>query len=85
MMTIKHITDNGEEFVYPTTHVNFVPERATLTVGQPSGLWRYDGTGRAYEINHGMVYVMNEAGSTVARYDMTAANNYPVGEEVVAA
>lgn len=79
MLTIKHITDTGEEFVYSTSHINFVPAEVKCATGQPNSLWRYDDTGRAFEITEGMVYVMNGSGATVARYDMTAKNNPAIG------
>lgn len=79
MMTIKHITEAGEEFVYPTTHINFVPAEAKCATGQQSSLWWYDSAGRAYEITEGTVYVMNGEGSTVARYNMTTVNNPTLG------
>lgn len=79
MMTVKHITDTGEEFVYPTSHTNFVPGSAKPATGQPSSFWRYDHDGRAFEIDAGRVYVMNEHGTTVARYSLTQANNPAIG------
>ncbi len=63
MMTVKHITLSGEEFVYPTTHVNFTPNSNTL--------WRYEEDGRAHPFDEGSVFVMNEHGKTVARYTLS--------------
>lgn len=70
MLTIKHITPSNEEFVYPTTHVNFVPQDAKAAVTGFDSLWRYDNDGRAHEIVDGVAYVMNESGKTVARYHL---------------
>lgn len=75
MLTIKHIADDGDEHIYLTSHVNYVPSEAKTAAGYPSSLWRYDETGRAHEFTSGMIYVMNDRGTTVARYDLTAANN----------
>lgn len=83
MMTVKHITLSGEEFVYATTHVNFVP--ASALANQQAGgppphdtVWRYDADGRAYDLAGGTVFVMNEHGKTVARYDI-GASMVPLG------
>lgn len=70
MMTIKHKTDTNEEFVYATSHVNFVPSSAKNCGPSHDSLWRYDNDGRAHEITAGTVFVMNEHGKTVARYDL---------------
>lgn len=71
MMTVKHVTLCGEEFVYPTTHINFVPASSKNCAPATSSLWRYDSEGRAYEIDEGMTYLMNEHGKTVARYEIS--------------
>lgn len=72
MMTVKHITPSGEEFIYPTTHVNYVPsdvfgEGVDLP---PNTLWIYPVDHPAQPITGGTVYVMNEHGKTVSRYDI---------------
>lgn len=72
MMTIKHCDLSGEEFVYPTTHINFVPAAVKNCAPTTSSVWRYDEDGRAYEIDSGSVFVMNEHGRTVARYNISA-------------
>jgi hypothetical protein len=76
MMTIKHVDISGEEFVYPTTHINFIPGAAKNCVVATSSVWRYDEDGRAFEIDNGSVFLMNEHGRTVARYIISA--NAPV-------
>lgn len=82
MLTVKHIALSGEEFVYATSHVNFVPSGAK---GEQSGppnkdsLWIYEGTDeRPRELCGGTIFVMNERGSTVARYDI-GASMVPLG------
>lgn len=71
MLTVKHITLSGEEFIYATTHVNYVPGRAKAPQLSEDGLWIYEGADeRARELSGGTIFVMNERGSTVARYDL---------------
>lgn len=82
MMTIKHITPSGEEFVHETTHVNFVPAAAKCATGSGASLWRYDSAGQATEIVDGLAYVMNDGGTTVARYDLEIINNPGIGRVV---
>lgn len=83
MMTIKHITPSGEEFVYPATHVNYVPaDAAEHFPGNPApctSLWRYDADGRAHQVLGGTAFVMNEHGKTVARYDLSASGPLTMG------
>jgi hypothetical protein len=78
MMTIKHMTLSGEEFIYPTSHVNLVPAAAReKPEGGPTPadiLWRYDADGRSHPIHSGTCFVMNDHGKTVARYDLSATN-----------
>lgn len=84
MMTIKHITLSGEEFVFPATRINYVPLSATTLAGRdepPATLWHYNAEGSATPITGGSVYVMNEHGRTVARY--TLSDNGPQSESVV--
>lgn len=76
MMTIKHIDLSGKEFVYPTTHINFVPGDRNGTTTTSPIVWRYDEEGCAHEIDNGTVYVMNEHGRTVARYNLTVVLPY---------
>lgn len=77
MMTVKHITISGEEFVYPTTHVNFVPGSVQdKEPGKPAprdAVWYYNADGKASQLIGGTVFVMNDHGKTVARYDIGAS------------
>lgn len=78
MMTIKHITLSGEEFVYQTTHVNYVPLGAIAIKGRdepPATIWHYNAEGSAAPITDGSVFIMNDHGRTVARY--TLSDNGP--------
>lgn len=76
MMTVKHITLSGEEYIYPTTHVNFVPDAAlnqvVNQVGGKDTVWLYPPDHPAQPLNGGTVFVMNEHGKTVSRYDLGA-------------
>lgn len=78
MMSVKHVTESGEEFVYPTTHVNFVPAAAKNCAPAWDSVWRYDGDGRSHEMSEGNVYVMNEMGRTVARYSFLDTQTGPL-------
>lgn len=70
MMTIKHITLGGEEFIYPTTHVNYVTASGLTSDNVKDAVWRYDNDGRAHALHDGTIFVMNEHGKTVSRYDL---------------
>jgi hypothetical protein len=86
MLTVKHITPSGEEFVYGTAHVNFVPATAKPATASDTkadtndSLWIYEPIegSRARELIGGTAFVMNDNGSTVARYDL-GASMMPVG------
>jgi len=69
-LTVKHIESNGFESIVQSTHVNFIPgdtqnptELIAFGVAQPVS----DGCNR---YRNGIVYVMNEAGATVAKYEI---------------
>lgn len=72
MMTVKHITLSGEESVYPTSWVNYVPASAIGTDGVDT-IWIYTDDAPARPLTGGTVYVMNEHGKTVSRYDLSAS------------
>lgn len=77
MMTVKHITLSGEEFIYPTTHVNYVPGGHPPSLNgseaPPETLWIYGHDDRARPLTGGTCFVMNEHGKTVSRYDLGAS------------
>ena len=76
MLTVKHITLSGEEFVFCTSHVNYVPGTAkNCAPVPPDSVWIYEGSAETpRELCGGTIFVMNERGSTVARYDIGASN-----------
>lgn len=73
MMTVKHITLSGEESVYPTNWVNYVPASALNDRDAVDTIWIYTADTPAQPLTGGTVYVMNEHGKTVSRYDIGAS------------
>jgi hypothetical protein len=76
MLTVKHIEKNGYESLTPAKVVTFTPAKSAhpdannphdevIAFGVPMPV--SDGCNR---YGNGMIYVMNEAGSTVARYNL---------------
>ncbi|MEH2700554.1 hypothetical protein GFL93_12750 [Rhizobium leguminosarum bv. viciae] len=70
MMTVKHIAKTGEEYVWPATHTYFEP-------GDKELFFRWDADGVPHQILEGMVYVMNDHGRTVARYQLQSRTCAP--------
>jgi len=70
MLTVKHVTANGEN-VWEAQSVNFeAGERATVTVHFEDGL--------AGSFDGGVIYVMNRHGATVAKYTLST-REMPMG------
>jgi hypothetical protein len=81
MFTIKHRSPFGNEALYRAANTQFCPIEGA-PANQPVGFataplgvlyYRGDTDGPLHEleqIDSGQVYVMNEAGSTVAHYDL---------------
>lgn len=67
--TVKHIQESGHEDIYPAAKVSYQP-----TIGNWfSSCFIDDGTGSSLQkIYGGTVFVMNEQGKTVSRYDLCA-------------
>lgn len=79
MLTVKHIGLSGEEMLYTTPVVNYVPGTDKSPIGDPATVWiEPDKSGARYPLTGGTVFVMNEAGRTVARYDI-GASMVPLG------
>ncbi len=82
-LTVKHIESNGYECVVQATNVAFIPQDAchqddprpraeVIAYGAPyEGGAFMGGVGR---FSGGLIYVMNEAGATVSRYDLDWLN-----------
>ncbi len=81
MFTLKHITDSGDapyfgEALYSGTEVIFRNGDTADTI-QVAYL-----DGKEWEsLRYGIVYVMNEAGKTVATYDMTRSSKPMLGPD----
>jgi len=81
MLTIKHRTPFGNEALYVAINTQFCPIEG-VRLNQPVGFspdrlavlyYREPGDGvnaPLSQLEDGQVYVMNEAGSTVAQYDL---------------
>lgn len=85
-MTVKHIKISGEEHIYPTYSVTFTPKsveasRVQGAVSAPAcdSVWIDNPDGGRQQLFGGTVFVMNEQGKTVSRYDL-GASNVPPGE-----
>lgn len=79
MFTIRHMTPAGNEALYEATEVSFTPtpqapldQPAYAAAHQLGTLWLISPDPKASrsEITDGRAYVMNDAGATVASYDL---------------
>lgn len=72
MMTIKHVSPDGNELLYETAEVTYTrgtsPHENVLT-GTPPTVW-YKRDNELVPLTGGKVFVMNGHGSTVSRYDL---------------
>jgi hypothetical protein len=76
MFTIKHIHPSGDEFLHQGENPHYVPQRAKCDVQVKRGdgvndhfaFERADGSVQI--LYSGTIFVMNENGKTVARYEM---------------
>jgi len=83
MMTVKHITLSGEEFLYPTSEVNFTPAVPSLGDVDPAPtVWVYGADDRARPLTGGTVYVMNDHGKTVCRYELSTQSPDGLGRQM---
>jgi hypothetical protein len=79
MLTVKHQDVNGIERVFPALDVTYDPHCCSSgegpDCGPTSGMVSYSQPGRTPEglaesIYRGWVFIMNEVGKTVAKYDL---------------
>lgn len=77
MFTLKHVTPYGNEAIYETEEIMYTPRAEHLphtnpALGPSTGqLWYTSrSTGERVDLNDGNVYVMNDHGSTVGKYDL---------------
>ena len=84
MLTVKHISLSGCEAIYPAFTVEALPDCDTPNVirdQRPKRLLiRNADYSELTQLTGGTVFVMNEAGRTVARYDL-GASMVPLGQE----
>ena len=79
MFTIKHVSPEGHETLYEATEVSFAPDYALQTANSTGLDTVWYTTPIAKEIrsiDRGRVFVTNETGATVAKYDLN--NHRPV-------
>lgn len=87
MFTIKHISLRGEERILQTATVRFEPgESAFVSAdgrsghsGTPATVWIAGSTGEV-PLTGGTIFVMNDNGKTVSRYDLGASPVPIVGD-----
>jgi len=77
MLTVKHMEVSGHENIYPAARVSYQPrhQRKAETMGEPDTVAAcvFIDTPKGDTIplgSFGTFYVMNEAGKTVAKYDL---------------
>jgi hypothetical protein len=81
MLSVRHIQLSGHEDIYLTPRVSFQPEmdnpsqnNAVPTVSKtPTTIWIDCPGGATKALNGGTIFVMNDAGKTIARYDIGAS------------
>lgn len=68
MFTVKHVSPEGYESLYEAIEVNFKPEPP----GVGNTVWyTCPGTKEIKSIDNGFVYVTNETGATVSKYNLS--------------
>lgn len=67
MLTVRHIALSGHETILETKRVATEP---SLKVGGGPPVFFYEAAGEMVGLTSGVVYVMNEAGRTIAKYDL---------------
>jgi len=84
MLTIKHISNGGDERIYEARNARLV--RATPAEGSRDTLWAEFGEDRVEgTIDSGTVYVMNRHGKTVAHYIFASPVPLPPLDQTAAA
>lgn len=69
MLSVKHISLSGEEHIYLAARIRYTPkDHDADRVSTPATVWVDD-----LPLTGGTVFVMNDAGKTVARYDIGAS------------
>jgi len=80
MLSVKHITTGAVETIHQSTFARFVPayDERDANVKNGDELPCPSVVTDGMTITGGTVFVMNDAGKTVARYDL-GASNVPLG------
>lgn len=75
MFTIKHISIVGEEKIFAVDGVRFTPgvDGNAISSQTPPTLWLTDKGWDERPLTGGTVFVMNDNGKTVSRYDLGAS------------
>lgn len=71
MLSVKHISLSGSETILSATRVEYHPEPVNGVPTQLARLTVFGGPDQQ-ELHGGTVFVMNEAGKTISRYDLGA-------------
>jgi hypothetical protein len=71
MLTIRHVESCAHEQIFQVTDVSYQPENAGGTTA-PETVFGYREPGHPLQFTDGLIYVMNDNGKTVAKYDLGA-------------
>lgn len=80
-LTAKHVHPSGAEDVHPAISVRYDPG----TITEPATLWIRQADDSELPLTGGRVYVMNDAGKTVASYNLFAPIGGPPAKPAVSA
>lgn len=69
MLTVKQILSTGHEIVFEAARINYTPGSAEQETNEILIVGNSDGT-TSISFLSGVYYVMNDAGNTVAKYDL---------------
>lgn len=85
MLTVKYCYPHGQETVFPVMAVHFHPREVASARGPTSDVMferaKDSGPGLT-QVSSGCVYVMNEFGKTVAKYDLGPYSDVPTAVAV---
>lgn len=69
MLTVKQMLSTGVQIVFEASRVNYVPGSAAQKTDEVLFTESPDGTS-SHTFLSGVYYIMNDAGNTVAKYDL---------------
>lgn len=71
MFTVKHTSPSvSNETIYSCEEVRFLPRSYDAPPDVPEVVTMTGGSGAGIHLSDGMIYVMNDHGATVAKYDL---------------